>query len=61
MTEITQRNRMKIPRQQMPEQDPDVRGRNFSEVALGFTVELAKQEAERCLRCYRVILLAIDK
>lgn len=51
MTELTQRDRMKIPRQQMPEQDPDVRGRNFSEVALGFTAELAKQEAERCLQC----------
>ena len=51
MAELTQRDRMRIPRQPMPEQDPDARGRNFSEVALGFTAELAKQEAERCLQC----------
>ncbi|HDD25144.1 MAG TPA: NADPH-dependent glutamate synthase [Chloroflexi bacterium] len=35
----------------MPEQDPVVRGGNFDEVALGFTEELARQEAERCLQC----------
>jgi len=51
VAELTQRDRMRIPRQPMPEQDPDARGRNFSEVALGFTAELAKQEAERCLQC----------
>ncbi len=41
----------KIPRQHMPEQDPKERVRNFDEVALGFTEELAKLEAERCLNC----------
>ncbi len=41
----------KIPRQHMPEQDPNKRIHNFDEVALGFTVELAKLEAERCLNC----------
>jgi len=51
MAELTQRERMKIPRQQMPVQDPDARGRNFDEVALGFSMELAKEEAERCLQC----------
>ena len=35
----------------MPEQDPDVRNNNFSEVALGYTEELAVQEAARCLNC----------
>lgn len=35
----------------MPEQDPQVRGRNFEEVALGYTPEQAVEEAKRCLRC----------
>jgi glutamate synthase (NADPH/NADH) small chain len=42
---------MKIPRQKMREQDPSTRIHNFSEVALGFTEEMAKIEAERCLQC----------
>ena len=35
----------------IPEQDPLVRKTNFGEVALGYTPELAKQEAARCLQC----------
>lgn len=35
----------------IPEQDPAVRARNFDEVALGYTEELAVQEANRCLSC----------
>ena len=35
----------------MPEQDPKVRARNFLEVPLGYTPELAVKEAERCLQC----------
>lgn len=35
----------------MPEQDPKVRARNFEEVALGYTEEMARSEAERCLQC----------
>ncbi|GAB1350441.1 NADPH-dependent glutamate synthase [Ignavibacteriales bacterium] len=42
---------MQIPRQPMPEQDPQARNKNFTEVNLGFTEELAKLEAERCLQC----------
>ena len=42
---------MKIPRQKMREQEPSKRIHNFSEVALGFTEEMAKIEAERCLQC----------
>ena len=45
--------RRDIPRQEMPEQDPQVRRRNFFEVALGYTPELARIEAERCLQCRR--------
>ena len=35
----------------MPEQEPKVRAKNFSEVALGYTPEMARAEAARCLRC----------
>lgn len=35
----------------MPVQDPDVRNKNFSEVALGYTYEMAVGEAKRCLHC----------
>ena len=41
-------NPIKTP---MPTQDPHVRARNFNEVALGYTVEMALGEAERCLNC----------
>ncbi len=41
-----------VPRKTLiPEQDPLVRRTNFDEVALGYTPELAMQEAERCLQC----------
>ncbi len=43
--------RMKIPRQQSIEQVPGDRVKNFSEVSLGMTEELALQEAARCLEC----------
>ncbi|XOQ44066.1 MAG: NADPH-dependent glutamate synthase [Clostridium sp.] len=35
----------------MPEQEPNVRSKNFDEVALGYTEAMAKEEAERCLHC----------
>lgn len=35
----------------MPIQDPNVRINNFDEVALGYTKEMAIEEAERCLHC----------
>ena len=35
----------------MPVQDPMVRRRNFDEVALGYTYEMAVNEARRCLNC----------
>ena len=34
-----------VQRTKMPEQDPKVRARNFDEVALGYTIELAQKEA----------------
>ena len=36
---------------EMPVQDPMVRNANFKEVALGYTVEMAQEEASRCLNC----------
>jgi glutamate synthase (NADPH/NADH) small chain len=38
-------------RQAMPEQAPEIRKRNFEEVPMGYTVELAMEEASRCLQC----------
>lgn len=35
----------------MPEQDPNVRNKNFDEVATGYTAEMAIEEAKRCLNC----------
>ena len=35
----------------MPSQDPEVRSKNFDEVALGYTYEMAVNEARRCLNC----------
>jgi glutamate synthase (NADPH/NADH) small chain len=45
------RERMKVPRQHMPEQLAQVRAHNFTEVNLGYSTELARQEALRCLEC----------
>ena len=45
------KDRMAIPAQEMPAQEPITRGRNFQEVALGYGAEQAKLEAIRCLQC----------
>lgn len=45
------KEQLKTPRVKMPEQEPQVRRGNFKEVALGYTAEQAKTEAERCLGC----------
>ena len=42
---------MKMTKNPMPEQDPEVRSHNFDEVALGYTAEMAMEEAKRCLNC----------
>ncbi len=42
---------MKMERQAMPVQDPEIRCHNFEEVALGYTKEQALREASRCLQC----------
>jgi glutamate synthase (NADPH/NADH) small chain len=48
---VSPKDRMKIPRQGMPEQAPEQRAHNFEEVNLGYSAELAQQEARRCLEC----------
>jgi glutamate synthase (NADPH/NADH) small chain len=45
------KQRMTVPRQHMPEQLAQIRATNFTEVNLGYSAELAKQEAVRCLEC----------
>jgi len=45
------RDRIKLPRQSMPEQPAQNRILNFYEVNLGYSAELAQQEALRCLEC----------
>ena len=42
---------MSLVKNEMPVQAPDVRNKNFSEVALGYTEEQAIDEAKRCLNC----------
>lgn len=45
------KERMKVPRQHMPEQLAQARATNFTEVNLGYSTELARQEALHCLEC----------
>ncbi len=42
---------MSLKKNPMPSQDPNVRNKNFDEVALGYTEEQALDEAQRCLHC----------
>ncbi len=42
---------MSLEKTKMPEQAPEIRNRNFTEVALGYTSEQAVEEAARCLGC----------
>ncbi len=42
---------MSLKKVPMPEQEPNVRNKNFLEVAKGYTEEMAKEEAGRCLNC----------
>jgi glutamate synthase (NADPH/NADH) small chain len=51
MADLTNKQRMAIPRHDMLEQDPKERAHNFLEVNLGYTFELAQEEAARCIQC----------
>jgi glutamate synthase (NADPH/NADH) small chain len=48
---VEKKEKQKIPKQKMPEQDPKVRAKNFKEVPFGYSPELAQLEASRCLQC----------
>ena len=58
MVEIVEKTKkVKIPRHEMPCQDPQVRAHNFEEVALGYTQETAVEEAKRCLQCKKPLCI----
>ena len=42
---------MQLTKTPMAEQDPQVRNQNFLEVAQGYTLEEAMNEAKRCIHC----------
>lgn len=48
---LSSKDRMKIPRQEMPGQTPDERSKNFNEVPHGLPPAIAVMEASRCLDC----------
>lgn len=51
MAESKPKPRVKKEAEPMPKQKPEVRRKNFNEVALGYTEEQARTEANRCLQC----------
>lgn len=55
---MTTAEKLTIPRQRMPEQDPKERIKNFREVPFGYTPELAMMEAQRCLMCKKAVCIA---
>ena len=42
---------LKVKKNPMPEQAPDIRNHNFEEVSEGYTPQMAINEAMRCLNC----------
>ncbi|MFC1725738.1 NADPH-dependent glutamate synthase [candidate division KSB1 bacterium] len=46
-----QKKKLDLNRRDIPKQEPEVRKQNFDEVALGYPVETAIEEAKRCLQC----------
>jgi glutamate synthase (NADPH/NADH) small chain len=48
---LSPKDRVKIPRQKMPEQEPAARRMNFQEVNLGLAAAMAATEASRCIEC----------
>ena len=51
MAETKPKPKLKKEAVEMPKQEPKVRAKNFNEVALGYTEEMALEEANRCLQC----------
>ena len=48
---------MSMTKLPMPEQDPNVRNKNFEEVSLGYTLAMAQEEAARCLNCKKPLCM----
>lgn len=57
MAELSNKERMAIQRHHMIEQEGHERVKNFSEVNLGYTIQLAKEEAERCIQCKKPLCI----
>jgi glutamate synthase (NADPH) small chain len=53
LNDLKTKDKMKIPSQEMPAQDPMERVKNLDEVALGYTTEQARVEAMRCIQCVK--------
>jgi len=51
MNELPLKERMKIERHPMPAQLPEDRIENFDEVNIGYSLQIAQKEAQRCLQC----------
>ena len=49
--DLSPKERRKIPRQPVPERDPSERAHTFDEVSLGYSPQMARLEALRCLQC----------
>ena len=47
-----------LPRAKMPAMEPEEQIGNFDEIEFGFSEQTAVAEAERCMRCYRIIMTA---
>jgi len=47
-----------LNRREMPKQEHHIRSHNFFEVALGYTAQLAMEEAQRCLQCKKPFCVA---
>ncbi len=45
------KSKINLNRVEMPRQDPKVRAHNYKEVALGYTDDMVKEEASRCIQC----------
>jgi glutamate synthase (NADPH/NADH) small chain len=51
MAEPKKKKQLDLVRREMPKQLPEIRSHNFSEVALGYAVDTAVEEASRCIQC----------
>lgn len=51
MSDKPPKKKVDLDRREMPKQLPEVRRHNFSEVALGYSIETAVEEANRCIQC----------